>query len=222
MNKNCVIFGATGGLGQCLAKDFIKEDYEVFAYGRDLDKLRGIKCQSFFFDVDSSTALDSVTQPLLQLTKNKIDVFIYSAGIYKVKPLSDTVDSEIEDMFKVNIFAPIKLTRNLLPAFNKSKIFYLGSSSSYNGVPNSSIYCATKHALRGFALSMHEELKDKDNRVYFISPAGMKTKMGRDIVGQDYDTFVSPEDVSKFILDMQAYDDEMIPNEVRLNRYRTG
>jgi hypothetical protein len=69
---------------------------------------------------------------------------------------------------------------------------------------------------------MHEELKDGDNRVFFISPAGMKTKMGRDIVGQDYDTFVSPEEVSRFILDMQAYSDEMIPNEVRLNRYRTG
>jgi len=222
MSKNCVIVGGTGGLGEHLVKDFIREGYNVYACGTNKKKIQKIGCPGFTFDARVNESINRLSKDLLAGTEENIDVFIYTAGIFKVSPLSAMEPLEIEDMFKVNIVAPILLTRNLIPAFNGSKIVYIGSSSSYNGGADSSIYCATKHALRGFALSMFEELKDKNNRVYFISPAGMKTEMGKSIVGQNYDTFVSPQDVSKFIVGALSYDNEMIPNEVRLNRYRMG
>ena len=42
--------------------------------------------------------------------------------------------------------------------------------------------------------------------------------MGRDVVGQDYDTFIKPQELAHFVADIISYDNEMISEEIRVNR----
>ena len=99
-------------------------------------------------------------------------------------------------------------------------IINIGSSSSYAGFSDNSLYCLTKHAILGASRSLFEEFKKENIRVYCISPSGTKTNMGEKIQGQDYNTFLNPEEISNFIkYIIENSDSNMILNEVFLKRY---
>jgi len=65
---------------------------------------------------------------------------------------------------------------------------------------------------------MYAEWKDEGVRVFTVSPGSLKTEMGRDVVGQDYDTFIKPQELAHFVADIISYDNEMISEEIRVNR----
>ena len=65
---------------------------------------------------------------------------------------------------------------------------------------------------------MYSEWKEHNIRVFTISPGSMQTAMGKDVVGQDYDTLINPNELSKFIVDVIEHDDNMITEEIRVNR----
>ena len=98
------------------------------------------------------------------------------------------------------------------------RIVNLGSSSSYSGFKNGSIYCTSKHAILGFSRSLHSELKEDNIRVFCISPGSVKTKMAKKSKDQNFETFLNPKQVAEFIVHAISYDNEMIADEIRLNR----
>jgi len=96
----------------------------------------------------------------------------------------------------------------------------IGSSSSYQGFKNSSVYCVSKHALLGFSRSILDELKKYNVRTFCVSPSSIKTKMGETLVEQDFNTFLNPKEVAESIIFIISYNDEMIIDELRLNRIK--
>ncbi len=98
------------------------------------------------------------------------------------------------------------------------RIVMIGSSSSYSGFENSSIYCATKHSLLGLSRALNVELKKKNIRVLSISPASTQTKMGKISTDQDFTTFLNPKEVAQYVSHVLSFDNEMIVDESRLNR----
>jgi len=123
----------------------------------------------------------------------------------------------------VNIQAPILLSKEFSQDMVKKKwgrIVNIGSSSSYQGFKNSSIYCASKHALLGFSRSVLDELKNDNVRTFCVSPSSIKTKMGETLVEQDFNTFLNPKEVAESVIFIISYNDEMIIDELRLNRIK--
>ena len=57
-------------------------------------------------------------------------------------------------------------------------------------------------------------------RVFCVSPGSIQTEMGKEVekLGQLYDTFMTPEEVSEYILYATSFDGHMISEEIRLNR----
>jgi NAD(P)-dependent dehydrogenase (short-subunit alcohol dehydrogenase family) len=102
------------------------------------------------------------------------------------------------------------------------RIVNIGSSSSYSGVSNTSIYCAAKHALLGFSRAIHDELKQYNIRTFSISPSGTKTRMGKLIPNQNYDTFLEPQEIAEYVAFVICYNGTMITDELRLNRLIMG
>ena len=79
------------------------------------------------------------------------------------------------------------------------RIVNIGSSSSYNGFKNTSIYCSSKHALLGLSRSLHDELKEHNIRTFCVSPGSIKTSMGKRVIGQNYDTFMDPKEIAEWL-----------------------
>ena len=151
----------------------------------------------------------------------KIDVLINCAGIFPVKKLSSSTIDEFDYCMDVNVRAPFYLIKEFSRDMIRNKwgrIVNIGSSSSYDGFKETSIYCASKHAILGLSRSVYDELKNYNIRTFTISPGSIKTKMGRKVKNQNYQTFIRPEEIAKFLVDIISYDHEMIPNEIQLKR----
>jgi NAD(P)-dependent dehydrogenase (short-subunit alcohol dehydrogenase family) len=100
------------------------------------------------------------------------------------------------------------------------RIIHIGSSSAYGGFPNTILYCSSKHALLGLSRALHSELKGRGVRSYCISPGSVQTDMGRLVPGQNFETFISPEDVAEYAGFLASFNGNVVSEEIRLNRMR--
>ena len=113
------------------------------------------------------------------------------------------------------------LMKHFLPEMKKKqwgRVINIGSSSAYAGFSGSATYCSSKHALLGLSRSAFNEYKEHNIRVISVSPGSIKTKMGKKVKNQIYDTFIETNEISKFVVDLIEYDGNMVCEEVRLNR----
>jgi short-subunit dehydrogenase len=231
-NKNCFVTGATGGLGREIAKQFIQNNCNLFLTARNEQKLKKLKSEldeintngykisysacDLTKDYQVKKTIKSVRQSL-----HHIDILINCAGIFQIKPISEATLEDFDKIMAVNIRAPFLFCKEFSSDMMKQKwgrIINIGSSSSYSGFKNGSIYCSSKHAILGLSRSLFAELKEHNVRIYSISPGSMKTRMARLSKDQDYETFLSPTEVAKYIEFIIKFDGNLISEEIRLNR----
>ena len=234
--KNCLITGATGGLGKEIAKEFAKNGCNLFLTGRNNDKLNSLKnelensvneIKIDFEDADLSD--DSEIQKLIEKVKNtfvNIDILVNCAGVFPVKLLSDSTVEDFENCFSVNVKAAFVLCKEFSQGMISKKwgrIINIASSGAYNGRSKTVVYRASKHALLGLSRSLHSELKEYNVRTFCVSPGPIKTSMGHDIVKNEnpdekFDSFMNPNEIAEFIAYLVSFDNEMVSEEIRLSR----
>ena len=229
--KNCLITGATGGLGKEIAKEFVKNGCNLFLTGRNNEKLSSLKnelendvseIKIDFEDADLSDA-DEI-QKLIEKVKgafSNIDILVNCAGVFPVKLLSDSTIDDFENCFSVNVKAAFVLCKEFSQGMISKKwgrIVNIASSSAYAGFKNTSIYCSSKHALLGLSRSLHSELKEYNVRTFCVSPGSIKTPMGKSVTGQNYETFLNPNEIAELIVHLVSFDNEMISQEIQLSR----
>jgi 3-oxoacyl-[acyl-carrier protein] reductase len=232
LNKNCFISGATGGLGTEIAKTLLANGCNLFLTAKSRQKLIRLKqvledhnetsSKIYFYEGDLSKLKD--ISKITTQAKNKlgtIDILINSAGIFLSKPIVQTSLDEYEKVFDINIRAPFLFCKEFSKYMIKKKwgrIVNIGSSSSYQGFKNGSVYCSSKHSLLGLSRTLHAELKEHGIRTFCISPGSIKTRMGKLSKDQDFDTFLDPVEVAKYVEFVISFDKELISEEIRLNR----
>ena len=229
--KNCLITGATGGLGKEIVKEFAKNGCNLFLTGRNKEKLNSLKNElknyenEIKIDFEHADLSDvSDIQKLIDKTKkvfSNIDILVNCAGIFPVKLLSDSTVEDFEKCFSVNVKAAFILSKEFSQGMISNKwgrIINIASSSAYAGFKNTSIYCSSKHALLGLSRSLHSELKEHNVRTFCVSPGSIKTPMGSSVIGQNYETFLNPDEIAEFIAYLISFDNEMVSEEIRLSR----
>jgi|TARA_B100001105_G_scaffold248598_1_gene234545 short-subunit dehydrogenase len=228
--KNCLVTGATGGLGKAICKQLSERGCNIFLTSKtrsklvqlkkNLSKHKGIKIE---FENGDLTSISDVNKIIRKSNKkfNHIDILINCAGIFPVKKLSESTFQDFQECFDLNVRAPFLLTKEFVKQMKKNKwgrIVNVGSSSAYDGFENTSIYCATKHALLGFSRSIQKELKEKNIRVFFIAPGSIKTNMGKKVKGQDYKTFLDPDEIAEYIIFLISFNKNLTTDEIMLKR----
>ena len=232
--KNCLITGATGGLGKEIAKEFAENGCNLFLTGRNDKKLNSLKneLQNDQIKIDFKAAdlsdVDDI-QKLIDKTKNifsNVDILVNCAGIFPVKLLSDSTMDDFEKCFSVNVRAAFVLCKEFSQGMVSKKwgrIVNIASSGAYNGRKKTMIYRASKHALLGLSRSLHSELKEYNVRTFCVSPGPIKTSMGHDIIKNEnpdekFDSFMNPNEIAEFIVYLISFDNEMVSEEIRLSR----
>jgi|SaaInlStandDraft_7_1057024.scaffolds.fasta_scaffold102357_1 3-oxoacyl-[acyl-carrier protein] reductase len=234
-NKNCFITGATGGLGKEIAKALAEYGCNLFLTSNDnintqqfLNEIKEINSTIKIIFEKGDLTNDEFLGNIIQKSKElgEIDILVNSAGIFPLKSISDSSMKDFDKCFQINVRVPFRLIKEFSKNMMKKKwgrIINIGSSSAYIGVKDSSIYCSTKHALLGLSRSMFNELKEFNIRTFCISPGSMRTEMGKmsgEITNQNYDTFIDPKEVADYISTIISYDNEMISEEIRINRIK--
>tara|TARA_Y100001938_G_scaffold132959_1_gene191763 strand:+ start:567 stop:1286 length:720 start_codon:yes stop_codon:yes gene_type:complete len=227
-NKNVLVTGASGGLGRCIAIEFAKHQCNLFLTGRNDVALRNVaeEIKSNKTVAYRTANLESV-QEISQLSQEvngclgNIDILVNCAGVFVVKAFDDTKIEDFNRSFELNVRAPFLLCREFMDNMvenNWGRIVNIGSSSSYNGFKNTSVYCASKHALLGLTRAIHDEYRTKNIRSFCFSPGSIQTEMGKKVKNQDFDTFIDPVEIAKHIVFSISFDGEMISNEIQLTR----
>ena len=229
--KNCLITGATGGLGKEITKEFAKNGCNLFLTGRNNEKLNSLKnelensvneIKIDFEDADLSD-VDEI-QKLIEKVKStftNIDILVNCAGVFPVKSLSDSTVEDFENCFSVNVKAAFILCKEFSQGMISKKwgrIINIASSGAYNGRSKTVVYRASKHALLGLSRSLHSELKEYNVRTFCVSPGSIKTPMGKSVTGQNYETFLNPNEIAELIVHLVSFDNEMISQEIQLSR----
>ena len=230
-NKNCLLTGAAGSLGSELAKLLAKSGCNLFITSKNNEGL--IRLQNYLLSNNNDISVYALSGDLTnygfleKLTKkvndsfNSIDILINNAGVLLVNPISKSTISDFDYCFNLNVRAPFFLIKQFSKNMKKNnwgRIINIGSSSSYSGYPNTSLYCSTKHALLGLSRSISKELRDFNIRVYLIAPGSIKSKIGRKVKWENYEKFLEPKEVAEIIVDIISYNKQMMIDELRLNR----
>ena len=116
-NKNCLITGATGGLGQEIAKTLIQNNCNLFLTAQNKKRLQKLKDDLDCINVNKSRIIycegDITKQNQIKkiITKvrrdfHHIDILINCAGIFHSKPISQSTIEDFDKIFGVNIRAP--------------------------------------------------------------------------------------------------------------------
>jgi len=232
-NKNCLITGATGGIGKEIAIDLAKKSCNIFLTSTNSKKLEQlkkqlkninhkIKIESFSTDLTIKQNIDELINTINEKFQS-LDILINSAGIFTIKSINKSTLDDFEKTINLNVKLPFILSKEFAKNMAKKKwgrIVFLGSSSSYIGFENGSVYCTSKHAILGLSRSLNAEFKKKNVRVMCISPSSTQTEMGKISSDQDFSTFLNPKDVAQYITSVLLFDNEMMVDESRLNRIK--
>ena len=229
--KNCLITGATGGIGQEISKQLASLSCNLFLVSTNKTKLeklkqnlrkinKDIKIEIFHADLNNEeNVLEMIKHARKKFTS--VDILINSAGIFMIKPIGKSTIKDFDKSMNLNVKLPFILCKEFSKDMISKKwgrIVLIGSSSSYSGFKNSSIYCASKHSVLGLSRALNIELKKKNVRVMCVSPPSTKTNMAKILVDQDFKTFLNPKEVAEYIIFTLSFDNEMNIDESRLNR----
>ena len=229
-DKTCLITGASRGLGKSLAQQLAKIGCNLILTSRNHSKLEeiknelkllknGIRIKIITGEIENENDIIRIANEAVN-SSNSVDILINNAGVFPVKKITDSNIQDFNYCFNVNVRAPFYLIRELSPNMIKNKwgrIVNIGSSSSYAGFSETSIYCASKHALLGLSRSVFQEMKEHNVRNIFAL-GSMQTDMGKLVQKQNFDTFIDPNEISKLICKLITYDGNMITEEIRFNR----
>ncbi len=174
--KSILITGATSGVGLVLAKRIVTSDVELWVTGRNtkiLDALQSEGAHAIPADLSKTEDINRLVHD-----NSSFDIVIFCAGLGTFEYAHDIDDEMIERMIDVNVIAPMKLTKRLLPAMLQRKsghLIYLGSQAGKVATPKASIYAASKHALLGYTDALRMELAPYGIFVTTINPGPIDT-----------------------------------------------
>jgi NAD(P)-dependent dehydrogenase (short-subunit alcohol dehydrogenase family) len=179
--KVVVITGGNSGIGLATAKLFHDEGAKVAISGRDqktLDeavKTIGTGTLAVKADVAKLADIESFFSQVAAKF-GKFDVLFANAGIAKFAPASATSEQLFDEIFDINVKGLYFTLQKALPHLNDNAGIVLNSSvASTKGGPTSSVYSASKAAVRSLARTFAAELVERGIRVNVVSPGPIHT-----------------------------------------------
>jgi len=203
--RTALLTGATGGLGDAIARRLRAAGAELVLTGRRVEILEPLAAEtgarSLAVDLADAQAVERLARECAD-----VDVLVSNAGLPGSGLLTSFSVEQIDRALAVNLRAPMVLARILSEAMvarGSGHLVFMSSLAGKVGTPRTPVYSATKFGLRGFAQSLREDLRPSGVGVSAIFPgfvrdAGMFHDTGTKLppgVGT-----VSPRDVADAVV----------------------
>jgi len=226
--KIALITGGNSGIGLATAKQFVNEGAYVFITGRRGPELAraaeeiGRNVTGIQGDVANLDDLDRLFAQVKR-EKGKLDiVFANAGGALPLTPLGEITEEHYDSLFNVNVKGLLFTVQKALPLMPDGASIILNASIvASKGLPEWSVYSATKAAVRSFARTWTTDLKDRRIRVNAVSPGHTDTPPWRSVEGADQlmknisttiplGRFGTPDEIAQAVLFLASDDSSYI------------
>jgi len=179
--KTVLVTGGTSGIGLATAEAFLHEGATVVITGRNADTL-----QTAVNDLNGDvTTIQADVRSMADIEKmaavvaekfDTLDVVFVNAGIAKFAPAEATPEELLDQIMDVNFKGAFFTAQKLLPLMNNGSAMVFNTSiNNEMGMPNASVYAASKAAVRSLVRTFANEWISKGVRVNAISPGPIET-----------------------------------------------
>jgi NAD(P)-dependent dehydrogenase (short-subunit alcohol dehydrogenase family) len=180
--KIAVITGGNSGIGLATAKRFVSEGAYVFISGRRQKELDlalseiGKNVIGIQGDISNLADLDRLYNTVKD-QKGHLDIIFANAGIAQFASLGEISEEHFDNIFGINVKGLLFTVQKALPLFQEvgGSIILNASIGSSKGFEETSVYSATKAAVRSFARTWTADLRHRKIRVNAISPGPIDT-----------------------------------------------
>lgn len=176
------VTGASRGFGRELSALALERGDAVVATARDPQPLAAelganerLMCARLDLN-DARTARAAVAAALERF--GHVDVLVNNAGRGLIGAVEEVADEEAREVFDVNVFGTLAVTRALLPSMRARRSGTIVNISSVGGFVSRTgggIYAATKFAIEGFSEALRAELAPLGIRVVIVEPGAFRT-----------------------------------------------
>jgi short-subunit dehydrogenase len=225
---NCIITGASRGLGMAMAERFAAGGYDLYLCSRDAVKLAeatkelsgrypGVAIHSKAVDMGERTEVADLARWLGD-GGVAVDVLINNAGQFIPGSVHNEPEGALETLMAVNLYSAYHLTRHLLPAMmvrRRGHIFNICSVASLKAYPNGGAYSISKYALAGFSANLREEMKPHGIKVTAVYPGAAYTDSWAS-TGVDPQRLMKAADVAEMVYTASRLSPQAVVEDILL------
>ncbi|GLY43476.1 short-chain dehydrogenase [Amycolatopsis sp. NBRC 101858] len=172
-----LVTGASAGLGRALAAALVSRKWTVVGDGRDAAAL-GSAAREIGFTAVPGDVADPAHRAALADACPALDLLVNNAsslGVSPLPPLGSYPLAELENVYRVNVFAPLALTQLLLPVLSRGVIINVSSDAAVEAYEGWGGYGSAKAALDQVTAVLGAE--NPDLAVYAVDPGDLRTAM---------------------------------------------
>jgi NAD(P)-dependent dehydrogenase (short-subunit alcohol dehydrogenase family) len=173
-----IVTGASSGIGKAAAEALASAGYRVYGTSRKggppSNGVTMLACE-----VTDQTSVDALIARVLD-QDGRIDLLVNNAGIGLIGGAEESSIAQVEALFDVNFYGPVRLINAVLPVMRRQGAGRILNVSSALGVaagPYLAHYSASKYALEGYSEALDHEVRGFGVRVSLIEPAYTRTSM---------------------------------------------
>ncbi len=228
--KNVIVTGATGGIGNSIIKKLYDTGANILATGTKNEKLEELKkkfqnIQTLKFDISQTDNLESFIEDAAKRLGDKLDCMVNNAGITQdnlairmsIEEWRKVIDINLTSTFLISKFAIKKMLKN-----KKGKIINITSVVGHTGNLGQTNYTASKAGIVAMSKSLAIEYAKKNININCISPGFIKTAMTDKIDDKFKEVIISkipsgrlgePEDVANAVIFLASSQSDYINGE---------
>lgn len=203
--RTALVTGATGGIGEAVARRLAADGFLVYAGGRRRGALKRLAGEiggvAVPFDITDEADVERARgvvegapgdgrmedegpagRPAAARTAGeppkRVDVLVNAAGVFGLAPVAETGAELLARNLGVNLAGAIQVTRAFLPgmlAADSGLVINVGSVAGWRAFPENAAYSASKFGLRGFHDVLLEELQGTGVRACLLEPGAVDT-----------------------------------------------
>jgi NADP-dependent 3-hydroxy acid dehydrogenase YdfG len=197
-NKNCLVTGATRGIGHAIAKTLAEAGANVYICGRSAQAVErvanemtaetGNKVKGKAADVSSYEAVEDLFQSI-HADLGPLDVLVNNAGVGVFGAIGELSVERWKAALETNLYGTFYCVRQALPGFETrggGHIVQIGSLAGAHAFAGGAAYNASKFGVSGFTEAIMQDLRMKNVRVSHVMPGSVATGFGSSRVETDF------------------------------------